>query len=140
MNKFIILAMVVAVLSATQVILMKHVTTIHSSEASFALFSLFYFFLTLMFIGKNRENVTGDVRTMAAPIILMILLAVILSFSGNYMYYKLMEKNDMTITTALVSTAPIFVAIYSYMILRQSMSLKNIAGIGAVVGGVILLS
>jgi drug/metabolite transporter (DMT)-like permease len=93
-----------------------------------------------MFIGKNREHVTSDIRTMAAPIILMILLAVILSFTSNYVYYKLMEKNDMTITTALVSTAPIFVAIYSYLILRQSMSLKNIAGIGAVVGGVILLS
>jgi drug/metabolite transporter (DMT)-like permease len=119
---------------------MKHVTENHSSDASFALFSLFYFFLTLMFVGRNRDAVTTDVRAMAAPIILMILLAVILSFTSNYLYYKLLETNDMTITTALVSIAPIFVAIYSFMILRNSMSLKNIAGIGAVVAGVILLS
>jgi drug/metabolite transporter (DMT)-like permease len=140
MNNFTLLAILVAIFSASQVILMKHVTENHSSDASFALFSLFYFFLTLMFVGRNRDAVTTDVRAMAAPIILMILLAVILSFTSNYLYYKLLETNDMTITTALVSIAPIFVAIYSFMILRNSMSLKNIAGIGAVVAGVILLS
>jgi drug/metabolite transporter (DMT)-like permease len=140
MNQFILLALGIAMLSAFQVIIMKHVTTVHSSEGTFALFSLFYFFLTLMFLGKNKDHVTSDISTMAAPIVLLIILAVILSFTGNFLYYKLMESHDMTITTALVSTAPLFVAIYSFLILKQSMSLKNIAGIGAVISGVILLS
>lgn len=140
MNQLIFFGILVALLSASQIILMKHVTSNHSSEASFAMFSLFYFLLTLMFIGKNKDKVTTDIRSMAAPMILMILFAVILSFTANYLYYRLMESHDMTITTALVSTAPLFLALYAYLVLKQSMSLKNLAGIATIVGGIILLS
>jgi hypothetical protein len=140
MNQFIFLAILVALLSASQIILMKHVTSNHSSEASFAMFSLFYFLLTLMFVGKYKDKVATDVRSMAAPMILLILFAVILSFTANYLYYRLMESHDMTITTALVSTAPLFLALYAYLVLKQSMSLKNLAGIATIVGGIILLS
>jgi drug/metabolite transporter (DMT)-like permease len=140
MNQFVLLALLVALLSASQVVIMKHVTTVHSSEASFAMFSLMYFFLTLLFLGRNKDKVTSDVRTMAAPIILMILFAVLLSFLSNYIYYKLIKTNNVTVTSALISTAPLFIAIYSYFILRESLSAKNLAGVGLIVSGVMLLA
>ena len=140
MNQFILLALLVALLSASQVLVMKHVTSVHSSEAAFAMFSLMYFLLTLIFIGRNKDRVTSDVRAMAAPMILMIAFAVLLSFISNYIYYKLIERNNVTITSAIVSTAPLFIAIYSYFILRDTLSTKNLAGIGLVVGGVGLLA
>jgi drug/metabolite transporter (DMT)-like permease len=140
MNQFILLALLVALLSASQVLVMKHVTSVHSSEAAFAMFSLMYFLLTLIFLGRNKDRVTSDVRAMAAPMILMIAFAVLLSFISNYIYYKLIERNNVTITSAIVSTAPLFIAIYSYFILRDTLSTKNLAGIGLVVGGVGLLA
>jgi drug/metabolite transporter (DMT)-like permease len=140
MNSFTVLALFVALLAASQVIIMKHVTTRYSSETSFALFSMFYFVLSLLFMGRHKELINKEIRVMVVPVIMLILLAVVCSFTSNYLYYKLMERNDMTVTTALISVVPIFIAIYSLFILKQSMSMKHIAGVVAVVGGVVLLS
>jgi len=140
MNSFTVLALFVALLAASQIIIMKHVTTRYSSETSFALFSIFYFVLSLLFMGRHKELINKEIRVMVVPVIMLILLAVVCSFTSNYMYYKLMERNDMTVTTALISVVPIFIAIYSLFILKQSMSMKHIAGVVAVVGGVVLLS
>jgi hypothetical protein len=140
MNSFTVLALFVALLAASQIIIMKHVTTRYSSETSFALFSMFYFVLSLLFMGRHKELINKEIRVMVVPVIMLILLAVVCSFTSNYLYYKLMERNDMTVTTALISVVPIFIAIYSLFILKQSMSMKHIAGVVAVVGGVVLLS
>jgi drug/metabolite transporter (DMT)-like permease len=140
MNSFTVLALFVALLAASQIIIMKHVTTRYSSETSFALFSMFYFVLSLLFMGRHKELINKEIRVMVVPVIMLILLAVVCSFTSNYLYYKLMERNDMTVTTALISVVPLFIAIYSLFILKQSMSMKHIAGVVAVVGGVVLLS
>ena len=140
MNSLTVLATFAALLAASQVIIMKHVTTRYSSETSFAMFSLFYFVLSLLFMGRHKELINKEIRVMVVPVIMLILLAVVCSFISNYLYYKLLENHDMSVTTALFSIAPVFIAIYSLFILKQSMSIKHIAGVVAIVGGAVLLS
>ena len=72
--------------------------------------------------------------------VLAILFATIFGFLANIIYFSVIRHGEISLVTALTSTVPIFVAGLAVLILKESLGLKQIAGIAAIVGGTILLS
>lgn len=94
----------------------------------------------LLYIGHHKELISKELRNIIPSAILIMFAAVLLNFLANILYFKMLKTNGLSIVTALTSTMPIFVALLSFMVLRESLSAKHIAGIVAVVTGVVLIS
>jgi drug/metabolite transporter (DMT)-like permease len=139
-NVIVIPALAVAVLTALQVIIQKHTAQKLSHQMILVVSSLIYFVLTLLYIGWHKEHLSSEMRGLAVPIVLAILIATIFGFLANIIYFSVIRHGEISLVTALTSTVPIFVAGLAVLILKESLGLKQIAGISAIVGGTILLS
>ena len=139
-NVVVIPALAVAVLTALQVIIQKHTAKQLSHQMILVVSSLIYFVLTLLYIGWHKEHLSSEMRGLAVPIVLAILIATIFGFLANIIYFSVIRHGEISLVTALTSTVPIFVAGLAVLILKESLGLKQIAGISAIVGGTILLS
>jgi len=140
MNQLVFLSLVVAIMSAIQILLMKRASQKFSDHTLVSLFAVVYFVLMLGYIGFHRETILGEIQNVAIPLILIVAGAAITSFISNLIYYHLLANHPAPIVTALISTVPIFLVLFSYIFLRETMTVKHIAGIIAVIGGVILIS
>lgn len=140
MSQLIFLSMTVALLSASQILLMKKASDTISDQTMVSLFALMYFALMIGYIYYHKSVVLSELENVAAPVILLVGVAAVLSLLSNLVYYHLLSKHPAPIVTALISTVPIFLVIFSYLFLRESMSMKHIAGIVAVILGVVLIS
>jgi len=140
MSQLIFLSMTVAILSASQIILMKRASETISDQTMVSLFAMLYFALMIGYIYYHKSVVLSEIENVAAPIVLLVGVAAILSFLSNLVYYHLLSKHPAPIVTALISTVPIFLVIFSYLFLRESLTMKHIAGIVAVILGVVLIS
>jgi len=139
-NFVVIPALTVAALTALQVVIQKHAVKSLSHKMILVVSSAMYFVLTLLYIGWHSEHLSTELRGLAVPMVLAILAATIFGFLANVLYFSLIHHGEISVITALTSTVPIFVAALAILILKESVGLKQIAGIGAIVGGTILLS
>ena len=104
------------------------------------IFSVVYATLMLFFIGFNREIIAKDMKNITKPMILIIVAATLLNFLGNFIYYKLLKHNGVSVVTSLTSVAPLFVAMMAYVVFGESLKMKQLLGIAAITGGVYLIS
>ena len=139
-NIVVIPALTVAALTALQVIIQKHAVKSLSHRMILVVSSVIYFALTLLYIGWHSEHLSTELRGLAVPVVLAILAATVFGFLANILYFSLIHHGEISVITALISTVPIFVAALAVLILKESLGLKQIAGISAIVGGTILLS
>jgi hypothetical protein len=139
-NVIVIPALTVACLTALQVVIQKHAVKTLSHHMILVVSSVIYFVMTLLYIGWHREHLSSEWRSMAVPVILAIIFATMFGFLANILYFGVIRHGEISLVTALTSTVPIFVAILAVLILKESLGPKQIAGIGAIVGGTILLS
>jgi len=139
-NIVVIPALTVAALTALQVVIQKHAVKSLSHRMILVVSSAIYFALTLLYIGWHSEHLSTELRGLAVPVVLAILAATVFGFLANILYFSLIHHGEISVITALTSTVPIFVAALAVLILKESVGLKQIAGIVAIVGGTILLS
>jgi len=139
-NVVVIPALTVAGLTALQVVVQKHVVKSLSHQMILVVSSVIYFVLTLLYIGWHSDHLSTEMRGLAVPVVLTILAATVFGFLANILYFSLIRHGEISLVTALTSTVPIFVAALAVLILKESVGPKQIAGIGAIVGGTILLS
>jgi drug/metabolite transporter (DMT)-like permease len=139
-NQLVVPALMIAFMTAIQMVAQKHVAKNLSHQTTFVLGAVAYFVLTLFYVGMHKELIQSEVRGIVVPVILTLAVATAIGFVANIMYFGLMKHNQLSIVAALVSTVPLFVAVLSVLILKEALSLKQIAGIVAIVGGTVLLS
>ena len=139
-NVVVIPALTVACLTALQVVIQKHAVKTLSHHMILVVSSVIYFVMTLLYIGWHKEHLSSEWRALAVPVVLAIIFATMFGFLANILYFSVIRHGEISLVTALTSTVPIFVAILAVLILKESLGPKQIAGIGAIVGGTILLS
>lgn len=133
-------ALVIAVFTALQAIAQKHVAHKLSHQTAFVIAALGYFVLTLFYIGYHKEFLQKDLKNIVVPVILILLASVVLGFVANLIFFSILKHDQISVVSALTSTVPVFVAGFSFLILNESLSYKQIAGVASVVGGLVLLS
>ena len=139
-NKVVGPALMVALLTALQMVAQKHVASDLSHQTAFVLGAAIYFVLTLFYIGWHKELIQKEIRGLVVPVVLVMLGATILGFLANIMYFSVVKHNQVSLVAAITATVPLFVAGLSVLILKEALDAKQIAGIAAIVGGTVLLS
>lgn len=80
----------------------------------------------------------GILSKATIDIILLSILAGILLFGFNYLYYKALETADVSVTAVLLQTLPIFTAVWGYLFFGELFSKIVYSGIALVILGAIL--
>lgn len=96
--------------------------------------------MMIFFLGFNRHIIAKDLKNVTGSMILVVVAATILNFIGNFIYYKLLKHNGVSVISSLTSVVPLFVALLAYFAFGESLRLKQILGIAAITGGVVLIS
>jgi drug/metabolite transporter (DMT)-like permease len=138
-NAVVIPSLVIAALVGLQTVIQKHTHKALSHQMIFVIGSLGYFIMTLFYIGWHRDTLRPEIRSMAVPAVMTLVLGTILGFFANVIYMHIIRHGKISVISAITSTAPIFVVGLSLLILKESIGIKQIAGIGAIVGGIFLL-
>jgi drug/metabolite transporter (DMT)-like permease len=139
-NVVLIPALTVAVLTALQISIQKHVVTKMSNHMVFVIGALVYAILSLFYISWHGSHLQTQIENLSVPIVLILVAGSILGFLANMIYTSIIHHGDIAVVSALSSTAPIFVAGLAFLVLGETLNMKQLAGIGAIVGGTILLT
>jgi len=139
-STLVLTSLLIAFIWALNSVAQKHAVNKMSYPTAMAVFAVMYFVVMLVYIGYHKELISKEIRDILPSAIFLMMAAVILNFIANVLYFRLIKANGISVVTALTSTMPIFVALLSFMILREKMTPKQFAGIAAVVGGVVLIS
>jgi drug/metabolite transporter (DMT)-like permease len=94
----------------------------------------------LFFIGFNRQVIIKDLPNITKPMIIIVVAATVLNFLGNFIYYKLLKHNGVSLVSSMTSVAPLFVALLAYFAFGETLKMKQMLGIAAITGGVFLIS
>lgn len=140
MNQLILFSLLCALLGAIATILLKSVFKTHGIGVVTLMFGILYFISALLFFGFNKDRLTSDVRTISVPLVAILTVAVILSFISTLIYNRLVAEHDPAIVAALVSTAPLFILVYQYLVQGDQISPKQLVGIVAIITGIYCVS
>ena len=138
-NAIVIPSLAIAALVGLQTVIQKHTAQKLSHQMIFVIGSLSYFILTLFYIGWHKEALRPELRNMAVPAVLTLVPGTIFGMFANVIVMPIIRHGKISLNSAITSTAPIFVVGLSLLILKESVGLKQIAGVGAIVGGIFLL-
>lgn len=136
----VLTSLLIAFLWAIASVAQKHAVNNLSHPSAIALYSVMYFTVALLYIGHHKELIHKEIRNTIPSVILVTLAAVVVSFAANILYFRLIKTNGVSVVSSLTSTVPLFVALLSVIVLREKIGAKAIAGIAAIVGGVVLIS
>lgn len=139
-NSFILPSLFVAFLWAIQTLAQKHTLHNIAHETSFAMFSVAYAIMMIFFIGYYKDLIHRDLKNITKPMFAIILTTTVFTFVANLLYYKILKHNGASITTALTSTGPLFVALLAFLVFGENIKPKQIAGIAAIIAGIALIS
>ena len=104
---------------------------------------MFYFIMVLLYVAlTNRNDLYLDIGILNENMHLyplIILSAVSTMIVANYFYSTLIKNNKAYLVTAIISSYPAITAILGYMLLNETISIKQTIGIFMCITGVFLL-
>jgi hypothetical protein len=136
----VIPSLLIAVLTALQMVTQKHVAQKLSHHTVFVISAIGYFILSLFYMGYHRDLIQKDIRKMIVPVGLVLLVSIVFSFLANMVYFSAIRHHDISLVSALTSVTPIFVAGIAVLVLKEALSVRQIVGIAGVVGGTMLIA
>lgn len=125
-------------------LLHKHMLDHISTEGVIFVSTLFYFFSVLfLYFLFYRDKVNRDFLVMnKKPYLygLVAFYAFILLFICEYLYFKVLHKNNASIVTAIVAAYPLVTLLLAYLIFQEKIDYIHIIGIIFIVCGVAMIS
>lgn len=92
--------------------------------------------ITILFLtGKEGELVRVDSRTVS-----YILLGGFFGILGLYIYFVALKQGEASMVVPIVNSFPLFTALYSFLLLREQLTIGRIIGIILVVTGIIFIN
>ena len=106
----------------------------------FVVSAIVYSIMTMFYIAHHQDHLSAQIEKLAVPLVISLVFASVLGFMANMMYTGLIRHGQIAVVSAVTSTVPVFVSIIAFLVLGEALNPKQLAGIGAIVGGTILLS
>ena len=101
-------------------------------------------FFTLGVIGYTWyywDQIKTDIKNISMRDTLAIgVIAILMSFIPNVIYYNLINDHDSYVVSALVNSAPIFTVGVSYLLLKENITKYGMLGVVLIIVGVCCLS
>ena len=141
-TSIILLATGVAILWSVAAILQKKILKHMSCETLLFFIGAFFGIMSIgfgmAFRGKIMKDLgTGEITSQIwAFLVMMVFLGYVLA---NYIYFQLMDKHSCYVVVGMTYTTPLFVALFSYFLLNEPFTVKSVAGLVLIVGGILCL-
>jgi transporter family protein len=129
-------ALPVAALWALTVVAQKHSLGSVKPETAFVVVTLTHTIFLLAYLSMNWKAIQGDLSNVDRKLSLILLAGVFASFIGNLLYYRVLSRGDASAVTSIVSTTPMFVALFSYLLIRKQLIPRQVFGMGLIIFGV----
>jgi drug/metabolite transporter (DMT)-like permease len=139
-NAAVVPSLLIAVITALQMIAQKHVAHKLSHQTIFVVSALVYLVLTLFYFGYHSNLIIREVREVVVPIGLVLVSAAVMGFITNLIYFNIIRHNEISLVSAITSVTPLFVAGIAVLILKETLTVSQMIGIVAIVVGTILLT
>lgn len=92
--------------------------------------------LTILFLtGKESELARVDSRTAS-----YILLGGFFGILGLYIYFVALKRGEASVVVPIVNSFPLFTALYSFLLLRERLTMGRVVGIILVITGIIFIN
>lgn len=133
-------ALPIAALWAVTITTQKYSLGTLKPATAFIIVTLLHTCFLLTYLAMNWKSFSDDLSNVSQRLSIVLLFGVLASFIGNLLYYKTLQANAAPIVSAVISSVPLFVALFSFMFLGTRLTARQVAGIFVVFFGVHLLN
>ena len=141
--KLVLPAMLVAGMWGYLPVMEKKILEHVSIKTLLVLFGLLYGIISLIIYIYYHKEIYEDIKgknIFEKISIKTLLFMVILYIVGSLIYYILLKDNKSHIVVALTYTTPIFTTLFSYLMIKEHITIKSMLGIILIVAGGIIVS
>lgn len=120
-----------------------HKKLLNNMDTKFILIStgLFYSLFFIIYSMYNWNHFKYEcTQVNNKTIIYLAIVAFMLSFIPNIIYFFLLKQHDSSIVSALVNSAPVFTVLVSFLILGEKIHKYELIGIFFIIIGIIAIS
>jgi transporter family protein len=133
-------ALPVAALWALTITTQKYSLGSIKPETAFIIVTLLHTCFLLTYLATHWGAFRDDISNVSKRVSIILLFGVFASFIANLMYYKNLQGNAAPVVSSVISSVPLFVALFSFMFLGTRLTARQYAGIFVVLFGVHLLN
>ena len=129
-------ALPVAALWGLSVTAQKYSLSSVKPSTAFIIITLLHTLFLLGYLAYNWKSFHEDVGNVSNRLSVVLLAGVFASFIGNIMYYRSLNAHSAPIVSSVISTVPVFVALFAFALLGTQLTAKQILGVSIVMVGI----
>jgi len=133
-------ALPVAALWGASVVAQKYSLGSVKPSTTFIIVTLLHTMFLLGYLAYNWKSFNEDLSNVSKRLSVVLLAGVFVSFIGNIMYYKVLHANAAPVVSSVISAVPMFVLLFSMILLGSKITIRQVAGMFVVLFGVHLLN
>lgn len=133
-------ALPVAALWGVSVVAQKYSLGSVKPATTFIIVTLLHTAFLLGYLAYNWKSFNDDITNVSRRLSVVLLAGVFASFIGNILYYRLLQANAAPVVSSVISTVPMFVLLFSFILLGTKLSARQVAGMFVILFGVHLLN
>ena len=133
-------ALPVAALWGVSVVAQKYSLGSVKPSTTFIIVTLLHTSFLLGYLAYNWKSFNDDLGNVSRRISVVLLAGVFASFIANIMYYRVLQANAAPIVSSVISAVPMFVLLFSMVLLGTKMTPRHVAGMFVILFGVHLLN
>lgn len=133
-------ALPVAALWGVSVVAQKYSLNTVKPSTTFIIVTLLHTCFLLGYLAYNWKSFNDDLSNVSNRLSGVLLAGVLASFIGNILYYRVLQANSAPIVSSVMSSVPLFVLLFSFLLIGTKLSARQVAGMFVVLFGVHLLN
>jgi len=133
-------ALPVAALWALTITAQKYSLGSLKPATAFIIVTLLHTCFLLTYLATHLGAFRDDLSNVSKRLSIILLFGVFASFIGNLMYYRTLKGNAAPVVSSVISSVPLFVALFSFLFLGTKITARQYGGMILVLFGVHLLN
>jgi len=140
MNDLIKWSLILATVSALQIILLKNVSSKFSTPTLISMIGIIYILMTSIYVYVNRSTVKSELGNLDHSVYGILIAIAIAGAISVLIYNTLVSKYPAEHVSSMMAFTPLMVVILSFLFLEQQISSEQMIAIGMICVGAYLLN
>ena len=129
-------ALPVAALWGVSVVAQKYSLSSVKPSTAFIIITLIHACFLLAYLAYNWKSFSEDFGNVSNRLSVVLLTGVTASFIGNIIYYRSLKAHSAPVVSSVMSTVPVFVTLFAFVLLGTRLTMKQTIGILIVMVGI----
>jgi uncharacterized membrane protein len=140
MNDLIKWSLILATVSALQIILLKNVSSKFSTPTLISMIGIIYILMTSIYVYVNRSTVHSELGNLDHSVYGILIAIAIAGAISVLIYNTLVAKYPAEHVSSMMAFTPLMVVLLSFLFLEQQISSEQMIAIGMICVGAYLLN